>query len=167
MRVPKFALTDGRLFVLALIGVFGLLVVQQGSGRTAAHDLRGLSIHGVWLGLTALQVQRRFEDAPYGEFSELKGCSSPTLLWQRRDEGKTTIRSARFEFHDGMLVAMRMRLAATDPLSRGPRLETSTGSLLGRATTADRDTALVWLVRDCDSHAEEAAELLASGRVRY
>jgi hypothetical protein len=66
---------------------------------------------------------------------------------------------ARFEFHDGQLVALRLRLADSHPESLGDELLRSPQTLLHRAPGPDGTVAVVLLSRTCPTHREEALRL--------
>jgi len=70
------------------------------------------------------------------------------------------VRSLRLELHDGRLVAVRARLAASSPLARGDRLWQSSAAVLSRAPRGDSDVDYLLVARDCPTHRDEVARLL-------
>lgn len=68
---------------------------------------------------------------------------------------------ARFEFHDGQLVAVRARLSDGHADATGDRLEVTPGTVLARTASAASVDAVL-LARTCPTHRGEA-ERLASG----
>jgi len=149
--------------LLALLG-FALHDLHLGSSATAV-EREGL--HGVRLGLSIAQVRARFDVATFGDFGAAFGCAEPGLEWVARPGSETTVRRARFEFHMGMLAAMRLRVSEQDRAAHGPPLESAHLTVLGRHGAADGSTAIVWLLRECETHAAEVAELQGRAVVRY
>jgi hypothetical protein len=145
----------GVVAVLGLLGIRGLLV----SGASA--------VHGIEIGMTPTEVVERFDVEAGGQWSESAGCDGRALEWSR---GEATLASvplgARFEFHDGLLVAARMRLSREDLYARGGRLETSAQVVLAREEQPDGSVALVLIARGCAKRAAEVVDLLGGGPVR-
>jgi hypothetical protein len=69
------------------------------------------------------------------------------------------VREARFEFHLGMLVAIRAQTAEAPP--PGERISTTPASVSVRRAAPSGGTERVILARDCPTHKEEAAGLVA------
>ena len=79
------------------------------------------------------------------------------------DEGPTFVPVARFEFHLGMLVAIRARTnerAPTDAIASTPKTVTS------KAPAPEGGTDVVVLARDCPTHKDEAEGLVAKAARR-
>jgi hypothetical protein len=95
--------------------------------------------------------------------------------WESRTEGALTVldvrrndrgspESASFEFHNGMLVAVRARLTARDALvANGPVLKQSSTAVwrIEEESTAGMHQ-LRWIARDCPAHAEEVKKILGA-----
>jgi hypothetical protein len=118
------------------------------------------TVRGVRLGMTTDQVRQRFEaGAPASWRTEIAGTDL-TLI---RAPGGSLDREARFEFHDGMLVALRMDLPEHAPEAIGDPIWSSTATVIARSRVEPGRVRFVVLARDCPTHAEEAARILAPG----
>ena len=133
-----------RAFALML--AFGLL-------GAAACSSRPTNFHGVKLGMTPSDVRQRFL-APPGAWKATPG--EEMILDYSPDVG--TVPKVRFEFHSGMLVAIRATVAKQDPVASGSR-EVTPGSVLSREPSGP-EVSLVWLSRDCPTHKDEAERLI-------
>jgi hypothetical protein len=118
------------------------------------------AFHGVRLGMTASAVRERFEEPALGAWQSMPstGAGDVVLAWTAAkgpDE-------ARFEFHAGMLVAVRAVLDAQDAETKRPHLEVS--SAVARLREEDPNGARITiLARDCPTHRAEA-ERIAGGK---
>jgi hypothetical protein len=113
--------------------------------------------HGVKLGFAARDVRARFTEPGTWE-SETNGGTA--LVWKRSDAG--TPRTARFEFHNGMLVAVRSGLYGRDPrvANGGQTLQSETSVYtIARSSEAGIYT-LRWIAKDCPEHAEEVRGIM-------
>jgi hypothetical protein len=119
---------------------------------------RRAEIHGVWLGMTPNDVRERFRTPGPGTWrSEMQ--ADPVLIWTATMvEPRTT---ASFEFHGGVLVAVRMVVPTSDPDAQGPALDVSTASVLVRRGQTDGRVEITLLARDCPTHAEEVRRLIS------
>lgn len=124
-------------------------------------------IPGVRLGMAPRDVRDRFEGGAEGSWQTKvgggAGSSDDTVLeWSAKDERSPTSH-ARFEFHLGMLVAVRAhqreRIAA-QRIDVTPK----TVTLRVPATVANGGTDVTILARDCPTHHDEAEALAAKGR---
>jgi hypothetical protein len=107
----------------------------------------GTEFHGVKLGMTADAVRAHY-DAP-ASFQ-----TDGTVLKAVATAGDV----ATFEFHRGVLVAVRgTTLQAPMGLPSGIRY--SAGGVV-EVTKADAAYSFRWIARDCPAHAEEAETLL-------
>ena len=119
------------------------------------------ALPGVRLGMTPRDVRDRFDAGGPGTWQTRVGAGDDTVLeWTAQGSG-ARIAQARFEFHLGMLVAIRARLvepSSSDKVELTPRTVTS------RRPAEEGGTEVAVLARDCPPHREEAESL--AGRVR-
>lgn len=136
--------------VLAL----GALVSSILTGSEAPGSLRGAR-----LGLTPEQVRDRFAGGePASWESEIVGPDL-TLI---RGPSTSIDRETRFEFHGGMLVAIRADLPADAPEARGEAVEISPASVVAREATPGGRVRLRVLARDCPTHAQEVSGIISA-----
>ena len=116
------------------------------------------TFHGVRLGMTPGDVRARFQPP--------SGADGPAS-WRAVPGGEGMLEysvpsrevpKVRFEFHSGMLVAVRATLAPGDLAARGARRDLQPGSVLVRAPRGAA-VELTWLSRDCPTHKPEADRL--------
>lgn len=156
MRLRSVLLSS--LFVLLLAAAFCSTVACT---REAANE----PIPGVRLGMTPRDVRERFEGGGEGAWQTkvgggAAGASDDTVLeWNAAgDKGRAT--NARFEFHLGMLVAVRAHLREPLPAERIDLTpKTVTVRTPGAPGTGGSD--VIVLARDCPTHHEEAESLAA------
>jgi len=112
----------------------------------------------VKLGMTPGDVRAKI-DLPPGTWRANPG-EEMTL-----DYSPTTgdVPKVRFEFHSGMLVAIRATLPTNDPAASSIPLEVTPGAVISREKSGPQSTALTWLSRDCPTHKDEAARLVKGG----
>jgi hypothetical protein len=149
-----------RWLILALgaVGAGFLGVGALSSLRpSATRELRGAR-----LGLSLADTRDRFAAPPGGAWSS-ESSPEPVLRWAPGAQA-SDLRAATFEFHQGMLVAVRLRLARSAPEASGASLEITRASLLARATTSDGEVELTLLSRSCPTHADEVKRLITSAR---
>ena len=117
--------------------------------------------HGVRLGMSAHDVREAFDRALSVDMSD-----ELALVWTR-DEGQTfhdpalgDVQNARFEFHLGLLVAIR----ATGQTGRRDHHELTLSHAALRRVADDTQgrATLTLIARDCPTHAEEVRRLTAN-----
>ncbi len=141
------------LFVAALAA--GVLLARSWGGMASGGPELG-AFHGVRLGMTASAVRERFEaPAPGGWQStpQTTGAGDVVLAWAAAS-GES---DARFELHNGMLVAVRAIVPPGDPDAQRPPVEASRAVV--RTSEDDPGHAKVSitiLARDCPTHHAEA-----------
>lgn len=118
--------------------------------------------HGVKLGMLPNDVRGRFNVAD-GQWRTVPG-DGLKLEWTGQGNAGS-VRRAQFEFHNGMLVAVRADLAASDASSKGPAFAASPISVQARKQ-ADAGVSYVWIARDCPEHKAEVAGLLSAAGAR-
>jgi hypothetical protein len=142
--------------VLALGGVaLRAALVGAGAGDAA-------TVRGVRLGMTPREVRERFAAPGAGQWRAGSEGGEVVLEWSPAGgaaaaEGEV----ARFEFHSGMLVAVRMVLPASDPDAQGATLGVSSASVMARRGLTNGRVEMTLLARDCPTHAAEVRRLLA------
>lgn len=146
--------------LLILVSVLAMGGVVLRTGWVGFRTEEGTEVHGIALGMTPREVRERFKTAVPGQWRFVAG-DDPALEWL--PSGPSSVERARFEFHGGMLVAVRLLLSAADPAAQGARLGVSTASVLARRGLTDGRVELVLLARDCPTHAEEVGRLLTGG----
>ena len=147
---------------------FGLVVAVIGvASFHAANTARIDEIHGVRLGMTATEVERRFDAAPEGRWNAAPGCEGGALEWAPSEGASPRHpRWARFEFHEGMLVAVRLRASGDDPNARGGRLSSTTGAVLAHEPLPGGTVAIALLARGCPDQQDEIQQLISGGPLR-
>jgi hypothetical protein len=120
---------------------------------------------GVKLGMSEEQVKQSFLDGAAGDWRRATTCRGPSLEWTRKQGARSTTspdeaptRWARFELHDGWLVAMRLHV--DDALS-APRAE-QTASAVREDRPYEGGTATTIIARGCSTHAAEAERIALS-----
>lgn len=93
------------IFAVVVALLFELLstVAPRGMGS-------GWREQGVLLGMPEAVVTREFVDAPGGTWERRLDCSDGFALEWHRSDARVPTRWARFEFHAGALVAVRMHV---------------------------------------------------------
>lgn len=131
-------------------------LVRHGSEET-------VEVHGVALGMTPSDVRSRFDARGPGVWrSEMR--AEPVLVWTPSGttpmSPSTPTTSATFEFHRGILVAVRLLVHGTDRAAQGRSLDVQAASVLVRRVQADGRVEVTLLARDCPTHAEEVRRLM-------
>ncbi len=137
-----------------LVFAFALTGLALAFSRIASGGASEWSERGVALGMTEAQVRLSFRDAAAGAWTDAPSCRGPALEWTRTQPGPGT-RWARFELHDGWLVAMRLH---TDAPS-GPPHAAQTWSAVRQDRPFEGGTATTVVARGCPTHAAEADEI--------
>lgn len=119
------------------------------------------AIPNVRLGMAPRDVRERFQPGGEGSWQTALGTGDDTVLeWTARD-AKSPVAEARFEFHLGMLVAIRARLNETvsrEDVSATPKTVTV------KAPAHEGGTSVTVLARDCPTHKEEAESFASKAR---
>jgi hypothetical protein len=153
-HLPTFAIG------LAVVGIVAASFLAASTGRID-------EIHGVRLGMTAAEVQARFDAAPGGRWNAAPGCEGGALEWALSEGASPQHpRWARFEFHEGMLVAVRLRASGDDPSAKGDRLSSSAGAVLAREPLLEGTVAIALLARGCPDQQDEIRQLISGGPLR-
>ena len=166
--------TRSKLWVgaaaLALVVPAGLALARMVAGPSTDPSAWA----GVRLGMSTQQVRERY-DAP-GTWSTETLPDGTLVLAHARSEADTEPRSeagegaegpvspaksVRFEFHEGLLVAVRARVPARSA-SAGDRLEIVPEAVRREATTPEGDLQITIIARNCPVHRAEVEELLST-----
>lgn len=121
-------------------------------------------IPGVRLGMTPRDVRDRFEGGAVGTWQTRvgagAGASDDTIVEWTASTERSRATTVRFEFHLGMLVAIRAHLR--DAVT-AQRVDTTPKTVTVRAPTPGgaAGSDVVVLSRDCPTHHEEAESLAA------
>lgn len=115
---------------------------------------------GVRLGMSPRDVRDRFGPIAGGEGTwQTKVVTKPgedtVLEWTAKDAAATKVPTARFEFHLGMLVAIRAHLNENVAAERIEATE-KTVTVRSPAPAGGAGSEVVILARDCPTHKEEA-----------
>jgi hypothetical protein len=141
-------------FVVAFVVAIGL--------AGCSHDPPD-PIPNVRLGMAPRDVRDRFHppNGDPGAWQTALGAGDDTVLeWTARDP-QSSIREARFEFHLGMLVAIRAK--TTDKLGR-EEITSTTKTVTVRSPAKEGGTSIAVLARDCPTHKDEAEGYVAKSR---
>jgi hypothetical protein len=129
------------------------LVTACGSG-----DAEG--VPHVRLGMAPRDVRERFAPGGEGTWQTALGAGDDTAIeWTARDVSSSiSISRARFEFHLGMLVAIRAHSAEK---SSREKVSTTRKTVTLRAPAPEGGTSVTVLARDCPTHRDEAERYAA------
>jgi hypothetical protein len=120
-------------------------------------------VPGVRLGMAPRDVRDRFQPGGEGSWQTALGTGDDTILeWTSRD-ARSTMLSARFEFHLAMLVAIRAR--TRDAAVRDERVSVTPKTVTVRAPAQEgAGMSVTVLARDCPTHKDEAEALASHAR---
>lgn len=144
-----------------LFFVLGLGLVLAGCARDGGADL----LPGVRLGMSPRDVRDRFDGGGEGAWQTKvgPGASDDTVLEWSTSAPTSRATHARFEFHLGMLVAIRAHLREASVSRPTVDLSPKTVSLQS-AGPPGAGTDVTILARDCPSHHDEAESLASKAR---
>lgn len=123
-------------------------------------DETAFAMYGARLGMTAAQLRDAYTLDGAWDLStdEVGGL---TLTWApESDLDAGAPRAATFEFHEGLLVAMRLRMPAGAPWATGDPLEVAPDAILHRENVGPDVVQVDVIARNCPTHAEEVSRLL-------
>ena len=139
---------------------FALVLAVMACNREAPNE----AIPGVRLGMAPRDVRDRFQGGGEGTWQTKvgggAGASDDTVLDWSAAGDTSRAAHARFEFHLGMLVAIRAHLR--EPI-REERVDLTTKTVTVRAPGGG-GTEVTILARDCPTHHDEAEALAARAR---
>ena len=160
MTFARLTGVAAAVMVLSLV-VVGMVAHVLNLNTETSHSSR---LRGVYLGMTPTEVRGRFV-APFGGHWRTRSGEGDLFLdWFSQGTPGPTSDSAtpdaRFEFHAGLLVAVRLDVPATDPDAIGSPLVVSTATVLARRGSGNGRVEITLLARDCPTHAAEVRRLL-------
>jgi hypothetical protein len=115
----------------------------------------------VRLGMAPRDVRERFQPGGQGAWQTRMGSADDTYLEWTSQDPASRVPSARFEFHLGMLVAVRARLTDGPP---SERVDKTARTVTLRKPAPEGGTSVTVLARDCPTHKDEADALVARAR---
>jgi hypothetical protein len=121
------------------------------------------AIPNVKLGMAPGDVRDRFEPGGPGTWQTSVGKpEGDTAIEWKATDGSAKIRDARFEFHLGMLVAVRA--TTNEPAPAGEKISTTPASVTVRRPGPASGSEIAVLSRDCPTHKDEAAALASRAK---
>lgn len=119
------------------------------------------ALPNVRLGMAPRDVRERFQPGGEGTWQTGVGSGDDTVLEWTARQPTSVVAHARFEFHLGMLVAIRARL--NEKVARED-VSATTKTVTIRAPAAEGGTAVTVLARDCPTHHDEAESFASRAR---
>jgi hypothetical protein len=145
--------------IVVMVATFTLVVGVMVSALTLERSAGSWNERGVKLGMSEGEIVRAFADGRGGEWKRVVACRGVALEWTRRAGGVPS-RWARFEMHEGVLVAMRVH---SDDKATGVVAETGWGAVRA-ARPYQGGMATTVIARGCATHAAEADEIASLAR---
>ncbi len=119
------------------------------------------AIPNVKLGMSPRDVRDRFDTTGSGSWQTAVGTGDDTVLdWTAKDSS-AKFAHARFEFHLGMLVAVRAR---SSDRATGEQIAATPKTVTLHKPDPEGGTSVVILARDCPTHKDEAEALAARAK---
>ena len=119
------------------------------------------AFHGTRLGMSVAEVRSRFDARGAGDFHARPDVASGwSIEWTATSA--SAVRSATFEFHEGLLVAVRAVVDRSDALTRETGLTVTSGTVRRVTSRPDAAFDVLLLSRACPAHAAEVRSLLRS-----
>jgi len=150
--LPRWTWHHWALGGLVVLG--GLGATQLAAQACVLVDDGPPRLVGLRLGATPDDVRARFASSSFR--TEL---GEDVALFAESSLEAGVLPGARFEFHDGQLVALRLRLAASHPAAAGDALLATPQTLLHREPAPDGTVSVVVLSRTYPTHRDEALRL--------
>jgi hypothetical protein len=142
--------------VVAFLLVVFTLALGAGCSREEKE-----AVPNVRLGMAPRDVRERFQPGGEGSWQTALGTADDTVLeWTARDANGPVVQ-ARFEFHLGMLVAIRARLNET--VSR-EEISATARTVTIKAPATEGGSSVTVLARDCPTHKDEAESFATKAR---
>jgi len=147
----------GRALRSATLGARALALATLLATPACSKADASEALPAVRLGMSPRDVRDRFESGTPGAWQTKLGAT-PTddtvLEWTAKDPAEARVPSARFEFHLGMLVAVRASLR--EPV--GSEAVAATEKTVSVRAPAAKGSTLTVLARDCPTHRDEAEQ---------
>lgn len=154
--VSRRALPIAALVVLLVLVVVG--VVARSRQGNAIADLGG-----VRLGMSVPNVRARFDALGGGQWTSKVG-DDVILTWAPTANTRGGPLAATFEFHLGILMAIRADLTPGDRAASGPAWELSDSAVIVREKDGAGVVHLTAIARSCPIHKDEAQRLVEKHR---
>ena len=161
MQSVRDPLSRAARVVVAIVATFFVASAAVWLAIDAAVGARPpvWDVRGVALGMRESTVRRAFADRDAGRFDDVAGCDARTIEWTRTTPGTAT-QWARFEFHGGVLVAVRVR--SDEVAAPGSAIDVTPIAIRVRRVTDDGATVVTVLSRDCPTHRAEVDQWIAT-----
>lgn len=153
-------MTAKRWIAIVAAALLAALVVVGALAKSRSAATRG-ELHGVRLGLTVRDVRARFDAAGAGQW-ESTVTDDMVLKWKPGADARGGPLAAQFEFHMGLLMAIRADLPPGDPAAKGPPFELSDSAVVVREKAPTGAVHLTAIARSCPIHAKEAQSLVSA-----
>ncbi len=126
------------------------------AGTACTREDKNEAIPNVRLGMAPRDVRSRFQPGGEGSWQTAVGAGDDTVLEWTSHDPKSSVAQARFEFHLGMLVAIR---AHTNDALPAEQVSATSKTVTLRAPAHEGGTNITVLARDCPTHKDEADAL--------
>ncbi|MBK6697677.1 MAG: hypothetical protein IPG50_36650 [Myxococcales bacterium] len=148
-----------RSWIAPAIAAAVLLVLLLAGALLRGRSSTFTELRGVRLGMTVRDVRARFDATGLGQWDTRVG-DDLILSWRPTDATRDGPIAATFEFHLGVLMAIRADVPKGDPAARGSDFELSDSAVIVRDRTAEGPVRLTVIARSCPIHRKEAADLV-------
>lgn len=131
-----------------------------------SNDVDPSGFRGARLGMSAPDTRKRFHAPVAGQWAaSVATTGEEAMTWTPSDAASSDVSTASFEFHNGMLVAIRAieRASAPEAKASSGHPITATPVTVRRLeppSASDPEARLTILARDCPTHAAEVAAIL-------
>ena len=123
-------------------------------------DISGF--RGARLGMSARDTRARFQTPAAGSWAASVATTGEEAITWKASDASAEVSQASFEFHNGMMVAIRVTEAASAPGTSETGVRKSAVSVrqIVKPSGSDPSAHLTILARDCPTHAAEVAAIL-------
>ncbi|MBS2011572.1 MAG: hypothetical protein JST00_01565 [Deltaproteobacteria bacterium] len=159
---PRMRLRARILAIAFALGAAGSIAGPIACGRVEGSEV----LPSIKLGMAPRDIRDRFEPSAQGSWQTKIGSApgdDTVLEWVARDPSSSRVTTAKFEFHLGMLVAVRAHLREGTPAES---IEVTPKTVTSRAPAASGGSDLTILARDCPTHREEAEAVASRSKPR-
>lgn len=160
--MPRLTSSPRRARSSAAMRVRGLLLSVTLALASCTEAPSSDPLPSVRLGMAPRDVRDRFQPGGQGTWQSRVGAADDTILEWTSHDPVSKVPSARFEFHLGMLVAVRARVAEAS--AKEERVEKTARTVSVRRPAPEGGTSVTVLARDCPTHKDEADALVAKAR---